>query len=235
MAAAAPTVASGIDRDREASAAGERAEAVGIDGLVRSSRSAPRPAHREPEHLAAASWRREAEVAPPGLLTPPARCTAGLHVRPEPGAGQRRGIVSRLRVERGGVDDSAGVGRSATRSIAPRMARAADPCRRSGEPGPSRHPFAAAGSWRALRPRPAVPPSAVGRPDARVSPAYRVIGRAVDLACGTGMSTVVLAEHAESVVGVDVSPEMMHAARPAPGARHLLASGNGCSVPADLS
>jgi ubiquinone/menaquinone biosynthesis C-methylase UbiE len=50
------------------------------------------------------------------------------------------------------------------------------------------------------------------------------IDRAVDVACGTGMSTVALAAHANAVVGVDLSPEMLRAARRAPGAHYLLGS-----------
>jgi len=49
-----------------------------------------------------------------------------------------------------------------------------------------------------------------------------VIDRALDIACGTGMSTVALAAHAGTVVGVDVSPEMLGSARRAPGAHYLL-------------
>jgi SAM-dependent methyltransferase len=48
--------------------------------------------------------------------------------------------------------------------------------------------------------------------------------RALDIACGTGMSTVALATHAPTVVGVDVSPEMLGAARRASGAHYLLAN-----------
>ncbi len=46
--------------------------------------------------------------------------------------------------------------------------------------------------------------------------------RGIDVACGTGMSTVALAGHADRVLGVDVSPEMMRSARHAPGVRYLL-------------
>ena len=49
------------------------------------------------------------------------------------------------------------------------------------------------------------------------------IERGLDIACGTGMSTVALAERARSVVGVDVSPEMLRAARRAPGVSYLFA------------
>jgi ubiquinone/menaquinone biosynthesis C-methylase UbiE len=48
------------------------------------------------------------------------------------------------------------------------------------------------------------------------------VARGLDIACGTGMSTVALAGHADAVFGVDVSAEMMRSARPAPGVRYLL-------------
>ncbi|HYL52639.1 MAG TPA: class I SAM-dependent methyltransferase [Acidimicrobiia bacterium] len=48
--------------------------------------------------------------------------------------------------------------------------------------------------------------------------------RALDVACGTGMSTIALAAHAAVAVGIDVSPEMLRAARPANGAAFMLAS-----------
>lgn len=56
-----------------------------------------------------------------------------------------------------------------------------------------------------------------------------IVGRdpvehALDIACGTGMSTVALAAHASNVAGVDVSPEMLASARRAEGVRYLLAS-----------
>lgn len=50
------------------------------------------------------------------------------------------------------------------------------------------------------------------------------VGRALDIACGTGMSTVALAAHASSVVGVDLSPEMLRSARRADGVAYLLGS-----------
>ena len=50
------------------------------------------------------------------------------------------------------------------------------------------------------------------------------IGRALDIACGTGMSTVALAAHASVVVGVDVSAEMLRSARRADGVEYLLGS-----------
>jgi ubiquinone/menaquinone biosynthesis C-methylase UbiE len=49
------------------------------------------------------------------------------------------------------------------------------------------------------------------------------IERAVDLACGTGMSTVALGALAGFVVGVDASPEMLRVARQAPNCAYLLA------------
>jgi SAM-dependent methyltransferase len=53
----------------------------------------------------------------------------------------------------------------------------------------------------------------VGEPD---------VERALDIACGTGMSTIALAVHATTVVGVDVSPEMLGSARRSRGASYLL-------------
>ncbi len=50
------------------------------------------------------------------------------------------------------------------------------------------------------------------------------VGHAIDVACGTGMSTVALADHADAVVGVDISPEMLGSARQAPRVDYLLAS-----------
>lgn len=55
------------------------------------------------------------------------------------------------------------------------------------------------------------------------------VGHALDIACGTGMSTVALREHADAVVGVDVSPEMLRAARQAPGVSYLF--GNAEALP----
>lgn len=45
---------------------------------------------------------------------------------------------------------------------------------------------------------------------------------ALDIACGTGMSTVALAAHASNVVGVDLSREMLRAARRATDVSYLL-------------
>jgi len=48
------------------------------------------------------------------------------------------------------------------------------------------------------------------------------LARALDVACGTGMSTVALAGHADATIGVDVSIEMLRSARHAPGVQYLL-------------
>ena len=48
------------------------------------------------------------------------------------------------------------------------------------------------------------------------------LARGLDVACGTGMSTVALAGYAHATFGVDVSPEMLRAARRAPGVQYLL-------------
>ncbi|HVJ95740.1 MAG TPA: class I SAM-dependent methyltransferase [Acidimicrobiia bacterium] len=45
---------------------------------------------------------------------------------------------------------------------------------------------------------------------------------ALDVACGTGMSTVALSEHAARVVGLDASPEMMRVAPTGAGRHYLL-------------
>ena len=50
------------------------------------------------------------------------------------------------------------------------------------------------------------------------------LARGIDVACGTGMSTVALAGHADAAIGVDVSPEMLRSARRAPGVQYLLGS-----------
>ena len=48
--------------------------------------------------------------------------------------------------------------------------------------------------------------------------------RALDVACGTGMSSVALAEHASIVVGVDVSDAMLASARSTSGVHYSLAN-----------
>jgi ubiquinone/menaquinone biosynthesis C-methylase UbiE len=84
------------------------------------------------------------------------------------------------------------------------------------------NPFAAAGVGAHYdRGRPFHHPRTLERVVAMVGRAD--IDRALDVACGTGMSTVALGEHAANVVGVDVSPEMLRSARHAPGVHYLLA------------
>jgi SAM-dependent methyltransferase len=58
------------------------------------------------------------------------------------------------------------------------------------------------------------------------------IGRALDVACGTGMSTVALAEYARVVIGVDRSREMLRAARHAQNAHYVYAAAEQMPVPA---
>ncbi|HEY5170562.1 MAG TPA: class I SAM-dependent methyltransferase [Acidimicrobiia bacterium] len=48
------------------------------------------------------------------------------------------------------------------------------------------------------------------------------VERALDVACGTGMSTVALADFAGVVAGVDISPEMMRVAPAAPNVTYML-------------
>jgi len=48
------------------------------------------------------------------------------------------------------------------------------------------------------------------------------IGRALDVACGTGMSTIALGAFAPMVVGLDLSPEMMNLAPAAPNVAYAL-------------
>ena len=58
------------------------------------------------------------------------------------------------------------------------------------------------------------------------------VDRALDVACGTGMSTRALAERAMTVVGVDVSREMLRAAPPVARASYLLGSAEHLPLPA---
>lgn len=58
------------------------------------------------------------------------------------------------------------------------------------------------------------------------------VARAVDVACGTGMSSVALADHAASVTGVDASLQMLHAARSARGVSYVYAHAERLPFPA---
>ncbi len=61
---------------------------------------------------------------------------------------------------------------------------------------------------------------------ARVRALVRAVDveRALDVACGTGMSTIALADHAATVVGLDASVEMLRAAARPRGVEYALAS-----------
>jgi ubiquinone/menaquinone biosynthesis C-methylase UbiE len=50
------------------------------------------------------------------------------------------------------------------------------------------------------------------------------VDHALDVACGTGLSTVALAAHANTVIGIDVSAEMMRVAPPVPNVTYMLGS-----------
>jgi SAM-dependent methyltransferase len=80
--------------------------------------------------------------------------------------------------------------------------------RRSATP---ENPFAAAAIGEVYqRGRPYHHPRSLARVRAIVGAAP--VECALDVACGTGLSTIALAEHADHVVGLDISPEMMRAA-----------------------
>ena len=90
------------------------------------------------------------------------------------------------------------------------------------------NPFAAADVGMVYdRGRPFHHPRTLARVRAVVG--HAPVHHALDIACGTGMSTVALREHADAVVGVDVSPEMLRAARAAPGVAYLF--GNAEALP----
>jgi ubiquinone/menaquinone biosynthesis C-methylase UbiE len=55
---------------------------------------------------------------------------------------------------------------------------------------------------------------------------------ALDIACGTGMSAVALTDHADRVVGLDASPEMLRAARSVRGLYYLLGNAERLPFPA---
>ena len=48
------------------------------------------------------------------------------------------------------------------------------------------------------------------------------VDHAIDVACGTGMSTVALAAHARTVIGLDISAAMMLVAPPTPNVTYML-------------
>jgi SAM-dependent methyltransferase len=56
----------------------------------------------------------------------------------------------------------------------------------------------------------------------RIGPAVP-LRRALDVGCGTGMSSIALVDLAPEVVGFDASAEMLRHARPAPGLRYVAA------------
>jgi ubiquinone/menaquinone biosynthesis C-methylase UbiE len=83
------------------------------------------------------------------------------------------------------------------------------------------NPFAAAQIGELYRTgRPYHHPRSLARISAIVGTAP--VACALDVACGTGLSTIALAEHAAYVVGLDVSPEMMGAAPARPGVGYAL-------------
>jgi SAM-dependent methyltransferase len=83
------------------------------------------------------------------------------------------------------------------------------------------NPFASARIGEVYRTgRPYHHPRSLGRIRAIVGAAP--VACALDVACGTGLSTVALAEFAERVVGLDLSPEMMRAAPAHPGVDYAL-------------
>jgi ubiquinone/menaquinone biosynthesis C-methylase UbiE len=85
------------------------------------------------------------------------------------------------------------------------------------------NPFAASGvGVHYDRGRPFHHPRTIERLAAIVGDAE--VERGLDVACGTGMSTIALAAYAHTTVGVDMSPEMLRSARRAAGVHYLLAS-----------
>jgi SAM-dependent methyltransferase len=85
------------------------------------------------------------------------------------------------------------------------------------------NPFAAADAGAVYaRGRPYHHPRTLGRIRDRVG--ATTIDTGLDIACGTGMSSVALAEHATTVAAVDLSMEMLRAAVPAPGVYYMFAN-----------
>ena len=92
------------------------------------------------------------------------------------------------------------------------------------------NPFASPGVGSLYhRGRPFHHPRSLARVQAIVGDAP--VDRAIDLACGTGMSTVALADVAGFVVGVDASLEMLRAARQAPNCAYLFAHAEALPFP----
>ena len=83
-----------------------------------------------------------------------------------------------------------------------------------------RHDRVAAGYASA---RPYLHPGVLARVRELIRPAGR-FGRALDVGCGTGLSSVALRDLADEVVGVDVSLDMLRRARGAAGVRYVAAS-----------
>jgi ubiquinone/menaquinone biosynthesis C-methylase UbiE len=89
--------------------------------------------------------------------------------------------------------------------------------------GAPANPFAAAGVGALYdHGRPYHHPRTLARVRELVGDAGAPVGRGLDVACGTGLSTVALAEIADSVVGLDLSPEMMRAAPSKANVHYLL-------------
>jgi len=83
------------------------------------------------------------------------------------------------------------------------------------------NPFAASGVGpRYARGRPYHHPRTLARVRAVVGDTP--VGHALDVACGTGLSTIALAGVADTVVGLDVSTEMLRAAARVPNGSYLL-------------
>ena len=178
---------------------------------------------REPEQLAR---RRAGEAAVPAqrLLARERGALVRLHVRPQPVAGERGAHRVEVARERSGVDDERGgrqVGDAHVREDGT-MAWSPD-----NPPGTRPvNPFAAPGvGVHYDRGRPYHHARTLERIVTMVAGAMvgaSHLDRGLDVACGTGMSTVALAGHADAVIGVDVSAEMMRSARRAPGVHYLL-------------
>lgn len=93
------------------------------------------------------------------------------------------------------------------------------------------NPFAAAAIGDVYRRgRPYHHPRSLARVRAIVGDAP--VASALDVACGTGLSTVALADQARSVIGLDVSPEMMRAAPAHPNVAYGLGRAEALPFPA---